>query len=110
MNNITKKYRLGNQSAEYELVTKYLGWVPEKELDWDNVFPFFAPSSETKGKEVTIINSQKDSRVTLVIDHQIIKDAFPMSFYRENRAENWHRFCIVSIKDTPVEKFIIPLH
>jgi hypothetical protein len=105
-----KKYRLGNQPEEYELVTKYLGWVPEKDLDWDNVFPILSSSSETKGKEVTIVNSRKDSMVTLVIDHRIIKDAFPMSFYGEDRADNWHHFCIVSMKDTPAEKFIIPLH
>lgn len=105
-----KKYRLGNQPEEYELVTKYLGWTPEKELDWDNVFPMLSSISETKGKKVTIVNGQKDSRVNLIIDHRIIKDAFPMEFYGEERADNWCQFCIVSTEDLPEEKFIIPLH
>ena len=105
-----KKYRLGNQPDEYELVTEYLGWLPEDGSNWDDVFPFFASSPEKGREEVTLVNPEKNKKVTIIIDHRIIKDAFPMSFYGEEGSEDWHNFCIVSSKDEPSKKFIIPLH
>ncbi len=106
-----KRYRLGNQDKEYELVTEYLGWLPKNEFTWEGVFPALTLSSETKDKEVTLMSPNEEAHeVTVIIDHQITKDAFPMSFYREDRSKDWHNFCIVSSKDKPSEKFIIPLH
>lgn len=105
-----KKYRLGNQDVEFELVTRYLGWLPEGVKDWGDIFSPLTPSSETNGKEVTLINPEKDEKVSIIIDHLVIKDAFPLSFYGEERARFWRYFCIVSNKDKPLEKFIIPLH
>lgn len=104
-----KKYRLGNQPDKYKLVTNYLGWLPEGENDWFNfLFPF--SSSGMKDKEIVIFNPQKTEKVTVVLHQQISKDAFPLTFFGESRAKNWHHFCIVSKTDSPMEKFIIPLH
>ncbi|HNW71863.1 MAG TPA: hypothetical protein PKZ36_01775 [Candidatus Paceibacterota bacterium] len=105
-----KKYRLGNQPTEYELVTEYLGWLPEDASSWWDVFQIMVSSSEITGKEITITNPEKNKKITIIIDHRIVKDAFPMSFFVEERAKNWYDFCIVSSKDKPSEKFIIPLH
>lgn len=103
-----KKYRLGNQNEEYELVTDYLGWLPENKTEWtDLLFPFCLNRGE---KEAVIINPEKTEKITIVMHQQIIKDAFPMSFFSEERAYNWHNFYIVSIKDNPSKKFIIPLY
>lgn len=107
--NSVKKYRLGNQSTEYALETNYLGWFPEGENDWDNFLDPFE-TSRNKNKEITLVNSVKTEKVVLIMHQPIIKDAFPMEFFIEERAKNWHRFCIVSTKDNPLEKFIIPLH
>jgi len=105
-----KKYRLGNQSREYELITKYLGWLPEGISDWhDWVWETYFKSS-TSGTELTIVSPDQKQKVTLKMKQFIIKDAFPLSFYGEERAQGWHRFYIVSLLETPLELFIIPLH
>ncbi len=102
-----KKYRLGNKPEEYELRTDYLGWSPKDGTDWtDFLFPF----TLEKDVEVVICSLDKKEEVTLILHQQIIKDAFPMSFYGEERAKSWSCFCIVSKKDNLIEKFIIPLH
>lgn len=106
----TKKYRLGNQNQEYELRTKYLGWLPSDGSSWKKVFPLLSLSSEIEGKELTLTNPEGNQSVTLIIDHEIIKGAFPLSFYGEERAKNWYNFCVVSTREMPLEKFIIPLH
>jgi hypothetical protein len=104
-----KKYRLGNQPKEYELVTNYLGWLPEHKKDWfDFLFPF--NSSEIRGRKIIILNPQKTEKIEIILHQQIIKDAFPLSFFGEERAKNWHHFCIVSKADKATEQFIIPLH
>lgn len=103
------KYRLGNQPEEYELRTDYLDWLPKVTNDW---FEFLHPSSDInfneRGKEVILISPEKEE-ITLLINCGISKDAFPSSFYCEERANNWHAFCIVSIKNSE-EKFIIPVY
>lgn len=104
-----KKYRLGNQKTEYELATKYLGWLPEGKKDWDEFLkPFYL--SIQKDYEVTLTNPQKTESVILIMHQSLIKDAFPMEFFAEERAKDWNRFCIVSTKDNPSERFIIPLY
>lgn len=103
-----KKYRIGNQPEEYELKTDYLGWLPKDTVGW---FEFLHPSSDinfkANGKDVTIVSPDKKEMI-LVIDYVITKDAFPMSFYGEERSNNWRVFCIVSTKNNREEKFIIP--
>ncbi len=107
----SKNYRLGNQPEEYELVIDYLGWLPENEKNWDIISGPLLMLSDIKDKEITIVNPKNyNEKVALIIRNGIIKEAFPMSFYGEKRAENWFSFCIVSKKDNPFEKFIIPLH
>lgn len=106
-----KKYRLGNQAKEYELQTKYLGWLPEGFTDWydwvwENYF------NHDPIPPLTIMSPDKNEKVILQMHQFIIKDAFPLSFFGEKRSENWFRFYIVSLaSNEPLpEKFIIPLH
>lgn len=102
-----KKYQLGNQPEEYGLITKYLKWLPEGKKDWDHLFFPFSLKKET---EVIIVDPEEKEKVIIIMHQEIIKDAFPMYFFGEERANNWHRFCIVSTKENPSERFIIPMH
>ena len=61
-----------------------------------------------KNTELTIVNPADKAKKTIFLHHFIIKDAFPMSFYGEERSERWNVFAIVSDTETS-EKFIIPL-
>jgi hypothetical protein len=106
------KYRLGNQPEEYELVTKYLGWLPEGKTSWDEfLFPKDEPFPlEIKNKLVVLISPNKAESIRILCDNRIIKDAFPFEFYKEERSNNWDQFCIVARDDEPFKKFIIPLY
>ncbi len=99
-----KKYRLGNQSKEYELREDYLGWLPKSGETWEDL-----TFKNVKNTELTIVNPADKAKKTIFLHHSIIKDAFPMSFYREERSERWNVFAIVSETKTS-EKFIIPLY
>lgn len=100
----TKKYRLGNQSQEYELKEDYLGWLPKGYEDW-----FDLCLENIRNTEIVIMNSEDKAEKTLFLHHFITKDAFPLSFFGENRSEKWNSFAIIS--ETKIsEKFIIPLH
>lgn len=98
-----KKYRLGNQPEEYELREDYLGWVPKNYDDW-----WYLCYRFIKNRELTIVNPKDQVEKILFLHHFIIKDAFPMSFYGEERSEKWSNFAIVSETETS-EKFIIPV-
>jgi hypothetical protein len=98
-----RKYRLGNQPKEYELRDNYLGWTPQDE-DWEILFLQFV-----KNTELTIANPVNHDKKTLFLHHFIIKDAFPMEFFVEERTREWSHFAIVS-ETASSEKFIIPLH
>lgn len=99
-----KKYRLGNQPKEYELKEDFLGWLPENYEDWEYMGLRFI-----KKIEVTIVNPEDQVKKSLFLHNFIIKEAFPMSFYGEERSEKWSNFAIVSETEIS-EKFIIPLH
>ena len=105
----TKKYRLGNQSKEYELVTQYLGWSPE-DMSWDDWCDLRLFSDSSEIIPLTIWNPAKTENVELVMIQALVKDAFPMSFYGEDRAINWRRFYKVTTRDNPNVEFVIPLH
>lgn len=98
-----KKYRLGNQPEEYELRENYLGWSPGSEKTWEDLaFEY------VKNTELIIVNPANKAQKTIFLHHFIIKDAFPMSFYEEERSGRWNVFAIVSDTETS-ERFIIPL-
>ncbi len=101
----TKKYRLGNQPEEYVLVLEYVDFVPEGFTSW---YDFSDPFKKINGKEVRVVNPKTNESVVLVIDHPLILDAFPMSFFLEEESKKWHVYCTVTLKDKPEEKFIIP--
>lgn len=107
---MNKKYRLGNQSEEYELRTDYLGWKPNGLKDWyEYRFSDRFLSSESKAAELIIVNPTGSEEISLVVYTFIIKDAFPLEFFGEERARDWSCFCIVSRKENPEDKFIIPV-
>ena len=73
-----KKYRLGNQPDEYELVTKYLGWLPEGVRDWmDLLFPY--SDIPIKGRELIIVNPKdinekiKTTFIIYIAPHKVLK-------------------------------------
>jgi len=100
-----QKYRLGNQPEEYELREDYLNWILESDKEEDDLLLNF----NKKKKFITLFNPKKFEKQTLYLHQVFIKDAFPMSFFAEERFANWSRFAIVS-KFKKSEKFIIPLH
>jgi hypothetical protein len=99
-----KKYRLGNQPEEYELSEDYLGWLPEGDKTWEDL-----SFESVKNTELTLANPAEKDKKTIFLHHCIIKDAFPLSFFGEERSEKWGIFAIVSETQTS-EKFIIPLY
>lgn len=99
-----KKYRLGNQSTEYELREDYLGWLPQDYREWEHMFLDFI-----KNVKVTIVNPENGDQRDIFLHHFIIKDAFPIEFFGEERSQNWGVFAIVSDGETS-EPFIIPVY
>ncbi len=115
----TKKYHLGNQPQEYELVTKYLGHHPDSYENWrtwndeqeDKILN--AKHDEwpsISGIKLSLISNKNELSANLIIHQRLIKDAFPLPFYGEERARDWTHFLIVSTQENPEEKFIIPMH
>lgn len=109
-----KKYRL--QSGEYELREDYLGWFPAHYENWEDLVIKFTKnvmvSSIFNPAPIVLISEPETPRKVkkaLFLHRFIIKDAFPMSFYGEERSKEWNSFAIVSETQTS-EKFIIPLH
>lgn len=107
-NYMQNKYRLGNKDKEYELIATYLGWLPEGYADWHDWVQANYFNKEPNF-EFIIVSPNKEEKVTLIMDHLVTKDAFPLSFLREERAKEWFRFCIVSLLEEPIDQFIIPL-
>lgn len=118
MNNT--RYRLGNQAKEYELVTKYLGWLPYGFPDWESwlksedekKYSKELPEILTKQPplHLTIYSPDKEQYIELLMDRVIGKSAFPSSIYSEESANDWWRFYIVALQEKPDEQFIIPLY
>ncbi len=104
-----QKYRLGNRDQEYELKEDYLGWLPEPFDSWDS-FLFSVESDRSKTPVAFSIRNTKNETEThtLILHQAFIKDAFPLSFFGEERAQEWNNFAIVSRPGKP-EQFIIPL-
>ncbi len=102
---IIKKYRLGNQPEEYALVLDYVDFIPKGFKSW---YDFNDPMTRQNGKEICLVNPKNNESVYLIIDHPIILDAFPSSFFSEEESKKWHVYCIVNTKEKPEEKFIIP--
>ena len=103
MANNVKKYRLGNQPEEYELSEDYLGWIPKGEGWMDLYF------RSAKNEKLMIASPDGKGEKKLFLHHIVIKDAFPLSFFGEERAKNWSHFAVVSDDETS-EKFIVPMH
>ncbi|MEI6835682.1 MAG: hypothetical protein WCK59_02515 [Candidatus Falkowbacteria bacterium] len=97
-----KKYRLGNQPQEYELREDYLDYLPVSFESWEDF-------ASCRPKNVAFSIFSPNGIIKSLFFHRfIIKDAFPLSFFGEERSENWNRFAVVSETETSA-KFIIPL-
>lgn len=108
MSNI-RKYRLGNEPEKYELVDKYLGWIPKGYKDWSQ-FHLEISHIPSPGFICTIMNPKNQDKVNLILRQVLKKGAFPISFLTEDRATNWLNFCLVSEIEKPEVVFVIPLH
>lgn len=117
---VKTKYRLGNQPEEYELKTAYLGWTPQGFTNWQEWMLFEEKrifekemSELLKGElpqRLTVESLNKKDKIDLLMHQVIIKEAFPLSFFGEERAADWFVFCIVSELSNPSVQFIIPFH
>ena len=97
------RYRLGNEPEEYVLKEDFLGWAP-RDTSWEQLC-----IQRIKNVKLTIANPCGSNEQALFLHQFIIKDAFPLSFFGEERAADWTHFSIVSY-DEMSERFIIPLH
>lgn len=108
---IMAKYRFVNQTVEYELLDKYLGWFPKGFADWEGFrHEYSSCDRESRPKNITLVSPSGKKTVVLNLDKHLTREAFPMSFFGEQRAVLWWHFLLVSKKETPKTKFIIPMH
>lgn len=106
-----RRYRLGNQPEEYELSEEYLGCTPIAFKDWYHAITEKDGINRRRGPFPLTLVSLDGSQTAQIIFHQgLIKDAFPMNFFGEERAKDWYNFAIVSLEEKPWELFVIPLH
>jgi hypothetical protein len=103
MSEQTKKYRLGNQPQEYELKEDYLSWLPKGDEGWQDLC-----FDNIRNTVLVIINPKDKAEKIIFLHYFISKDAFPLSFFGEDRSEEWNSFAVISETATS-EKFIIPL-
>lgn len=105
------KYRLGSQSEPTELWDEYLGWIPEGTKSWDEFLSdYYVLNTPKPPSTVTLVSPNGEEKVTFDLHHGISKDAFPLEFFGEERAKNWHKFYFVSKMGAPETKFVIPMH
>lgn len=106
----TTKYRIGNRQETYELSDRYLDWKLQVYAGWLEFHDKFCLlGRDSRPSTIALVGPDGNERVTLVIHGWIIKDAFPMSVYRDHRADDWHNFLIVSVVGGDREQFIIPM-
>ncbi|AHB41394.1 hypothetical protein P148_SR1C00001G0603 [candidate division SR1 bacterium RAAC1_SR1_1] len=103
--NKNKTYRLGNQSKEYRLSEDFLGFVPEGFTNWDSWNDILGE----KKYPCDLFLVKGEEKISFFLKTIIIKDAFPMSFFSEERAKDWNMFAICSLAGNKDEEFIIPL-
>lgn len=104
MNN-QKTYRLGNQDKSYPLSEFFIGFVPEgfdNWYDWHNILG-------EKKYPGEVVLKKGEEKIKIFVKRIIIKDAFPMSFFREERANDWNMFAICWMGKED-DEFIIPLY
>ncbi len=116
-----KKYRLSGCGEELPLVTDYLDWRPHMEDPQESPLksPWIIFLNRNSTKRLLRDNSNTclpiyltsptDETVEIVLWKRIGKEAFPLSFTAEERSDTWEEFYIVAKKETPTDKFIIPL-
>jgi hypothetical protein len=110
--NEPRRYRLGNQSEEYEVSENYLGWKPDGFQDWYDAITEDDGVNRSPCPFILNLASPDGSQTVWIIVHQpLTKDAFPLNFFGEERAKDWSHFAIVSLfEGKPWELFVIPLH
>lgn len=109
--NEPRRYRTGNQPEEYEVSEDYLDWKPEGFKDWyDALTVDDAGNRRPCPFPLTLVSPDGSHTVPIIVHQPLIKDAFPLDFFGEERTKDWSHFAKVSLEDAPSELFIIPLH
>jgi len=107
----TKKYCLENQHEEYELSEKYLGWTPEGFSNWEVFHNEYSLCDwKTRPEHITLVSPDGGKRIVFNLYQYLMKAAFPLSFFAEDRAKNWWNFLLLSEKKSPNAKFILPMY
>ncbi len=106
-----RRYKLGNQSEEYQLSGSFLGWKPVGFKDW---YDAFIEEDGVKRRPrpfpLTLVSPDNTQTVLIFVHQPLTKDAFPLHFIGEARSIDWSSFALISLKEAPRELFIIPLH
>ncbi len=107
----TKRYSLGNQPEEYELSEDYLGWTPVGFKGWyDALTDEDSFNRRPRPFPLTLVSPDGSQTVPIIMHQPLIKDAFPLRFFGEERAKDWFQFAKISLEEAPAELFLIPLH
>jgi hypothetical protein len=107
--NEPRRYRLGNQPEVYEVSEDYLGWKPVGFKDWnDTIRDEDGCYRGPRPFPINLVNPDGSLTVSIILHIPCTEEALP-SFSR-TQAEDWHDFAVVSLEETPLELFIIPLH
>lgn len=101
-----KMYRLGNQEKKYPLLDSFIGFHPEGFTNWDDWNNILGK----KKYPCDLFLVKGEEKIKIFLRQIIIKDAFPMSFFSEERAKDWNLFAICSLTENKDEEFIIPLY
>lgn len=106
-----KKYRLGNQPEEYELSGKYLEWRLDGFTGWREFHDKYSLfGRDNRPSTITLVSPDGKEKIVFILHQWVIKDAFPMSIYSDERADDWWNFLVVSVKGKSDEKFVIPMY
>ena len=109
--NEPRRYRLGNQPEEYEVSEDYLGWKPGGFKDWyDAITDDDNVNRRPRPFPLILVSPDNTQTVSIIVHQPLIKDAFPLHFFGEERSKDWSGFAKISLEVAPWDLFIIPLH
>ena len=109
--NQVKKYSLGNQPEKYLLSDDYLGGKPIGFHDWYEALTVDdGVKLRPRPFPLTLVSPDGSRTVSIIVHQPLAKDAFPLTFFGEERAKDWFNFAMISLEEESSELFIIPLH
>ena len=101
-----KMYRLGNQEKQYPLLDSFIGFYPEGFPNWENWDNILGE----KKYPCDLLLVRGEEKIKIFFKKIIVKEAFSMDFFVEERAKDWTLFAICSLVESRDEEFIIPLY